>query len=65
MNLTKVQRGVLAKIKESPWRLHETDREAAALAGAGLIIAAEWWSDGSALYRITPAGRNALDKERG
>ena len=60
MKLTKAQRRVLAKIKDSPWRLYETDADAASLNRAGLIAASQQWADGSVLYCITEAGRQAL-----
>jgi len=60
MKLTEAQRRTLETIKDSPWRLYETDRDVAALVRTGLISASDHWSDGSALYDITPAGRAAL-----
>lgn len=60
MKLTTQDWRVLATIKSAPWRLYATDREAKALVRAGLIAASEQWADGSELYRITPAGRQAL-----
>ncbi|WP_411033374.1 hypothetical protein [Shinella sp. BYT-45] len=62
MKLTERRMRVLLKIQESPWRLFENDRDAALLAGAGLIVATERWSNGTVLFCITTSGRKLLRK---